>query len=213
MDKVCIIMKNKLSLFVFAAILSVSCTGGSMSRFAVERTAGIDGLHAPWDGLNDDTRFRCFADDGRFYFFYDVVDSTITISRDYKGERDVDFEDRVEIFFSAHNDMRRYYCAEIDPLARVMDYSAEFKARLDYSWNFKTLRAFGGLTETGYSVAGYVSLDELKQFGIDFNDFYMGIFRADFHSDGSVNWFSHVETDDESPYFHKPDMLFNAKIK
>ena len=43
--------------------------------------------------------------------------------------------------------------------------------------------------------------------------FYMGVFRADYRKDGSVNWYSAVITDDETADFHKPDMLFKAILK
>ncbi len=177
--------------------------------FLIGRAGEIDGLHAPWDGLDDNTSFRCFADSSFFYFLYEVEDSTMTFSDDFPEERVVDTEDRVEIFFSPGPDMERYYCAEIDPLGRVMDYSCEYYARMDYGWDFTTLSAAGWLTSGGYAVAGRISLDELKSLGIDPHaGFHMGIFRADFHPDGTVNWYSHVETDDTAPDFHRPEMLF-----
>ncbi|MCM1197948.1 MAG: hypothetical protein NC308_03580, partial [Clostridium sp.] len=61
---------------------------------------------------------------------------------------------------------------------------------------------------------GKISRKELYELGLKpGNIVYMGVFRADFRPDGSVNWYSHVETDDDSPFFHKPDMLFPAVLK
>ena len=55
--------------------------------FLIGRAGEIDGLHAPWDGLDDNTSFRCFADSSFFYFLYEVEDSTMTFSDDFPEER------------------------------------------------------------------------------------------------------------------------------
>ena len=208
--------RNKF--FIFAAVLgllSVSACRPTCqeSAFVIGGTSGIDALHAPWDGLEDVTRFRCFADDERFYFYYEVADSTLTLIDPFEGERTIDYEDRVEIFFSKDSVMTNYYCAEIDPLGRRMDYASSYKHPLDYEWDFKTMRQAGQLTDEGYMVAGSVAVCELMEYGVDLNGgFYLGVFRADFHKDGSVNWYSAVSSDDEYPDFHKPDMLFATKL-
>ena len=209
-------MRNKIAILsALMCMISMSACRNLCqdSAFVIGGTSGIDALHAPWDGLDDVTRFRCFADEERFYFYYEVMDSTLTLIDPYEGERTVDYEDRVEIFFSKDSLMTNYYCAEIDPLGRRMDYASSYKHPLDYEWDFKTMRQSGNLTDEGYMVTGSVSIEELKEYGVDLaGGFYMGVFRADFHADGSVNWYSAVETDDESPYFHKPDVLFLARI-
>ena len=54
---------------------------------------------------------------------------------------------------------------------------------------------------------------ELESMGVDVDGgFYMGVFRADYRKDLSVNWYSAVSSDDEYPDFHKPDMLFATKL-
>lgn len=173
----------------------------------------LKGFHAPWDGLDDDTEFKCNAAGKWFNFQFTVNDSTITLN-DVNCEDDINPEDRIEVFFCPDKTMKRYYCLEVDALGRVMDYAASFPAKLDYSWNFETLKVSGELTEGGYVVKGKVALDELRSLGVDVdNCFYMGVFRDDFRKDGSVNWYSYIPTDDEAPNFHKPDILFKAVIK
>ena len=169
-------------------------------------------FHAPWDGLDDETEFSCRCDGERLCFSYDVVDSTMTVFDEFPTERTVDDEDRVEIFFSCDSLMSSYWCAEIDPKARPMDYAVHFGQPFDYEWNFSTLQADARLTVRGYQVEGSVALSELRELGIRTDDFYLGVFRADFHPDGSVNWYSLVSTDDKTPYFHKPNVLFPASI-
>ncbi len=189
------------------------CASCSSNIFTVFPASGISGLHAPWDGLEDETVFHCFTAGSDFFFLYEVSDSTVTYVPDFKGESDVEVEDRVEIFFSPQQSMEKYYCAEIDPLGRVLDYEGRFCRHLDYGWNFRTLDIIGRLTPQGYMVAGKISVAELESIGVDVNGgFYMGVFRADYCQDLSVNWYSAVSSDDESPDFHKPDMLFATKF-
>lgn len=195
---------------------AVSCAGAATDggAFVVSPAAAIDGLHAPWDGLEDNTLFRCFADGESFYFSYEVPDPTPTYAENFDGEATVENEDRVEIFFSPKRSMDDYYCAEIDPLGRVLDYSGHYYRDIDYGWNFRSMRLLGQLTENGYIVAGKVSKAELRELGCDLEGgFWMGVFRADYRPDMSVNWYSAVSTDDISPDFHKPEVLFFTKIR
>ncbi|MCM1177906.1 MAG: hypothetical protein NC335_09195 [Bacteroides sp.] len=208
-------MKNSFAV-AFVALLPfmVSCGSVAGDVFAIGSAAGIDGLHAPWDGLDDETRFRAFCDEENLYFIYEVLDTTVTLTEGFSCEADVEPEDRVEIFLSPSPGMELYYCAEIDPLGRVLDYSCRYPSQMDYTWNFRTLEVFGHLVDGGYDVYGKISRKELYELGLKpGNIVYMGVFRADFRPDGSVNWYSHVETDDDSPFFHKPDMLFPAVLK
>ena len=216
-------LQSMIPIFMVPVLLPVmgaaafSCAdnaGGVDGTFTASPVTPIDGLHAPWDGLEDDTVFRCFSDEGSFMFFFEVTDSTLTCSEDFHGEATVELEDRVEIFFSPKPSMENYWCAEIDPLGRVLDYSGHYYRDIDYGWNFRSLRLIGQLTKNGYIVAGKVSKAELRELGCDLEGgFWMGVFRADYRSDLSVNWYSAVSTDDISPDFHKPDMLFFTKIR
>ena len=57
-------------------------------------------------------------------------------------------------------------------------------------------------------------INELLEMGMNLEKgFRMGVFRADFTPEGNVNWYSAVSSDDKSPDFHKPDMLFPAIMK
>ena len=203
-------------LFAVAATLAVltgACTDSKEKVFTVGEDSTIFGLHAPWDGLEDNTVFGCFAGEDYFYFYYDVIDPTVTLKEGFKEEKDVEPEDRVEIFFSPRPEMDIYYCAEIDPEGRVLDYSSKYYREMDYGWNFSTMDLFSKITEKGYLIAGRVSKEELRSLGLDLEGgFSMGVFRADFREDGTVNWYSAIPSDDKAPDFHKPDMLFRAKM-
>ena len=171
------------------------------------------GFHAPWDGLEDVTEFRCFATDSLFLFRFEVKDSTLALTGDFKGERDVEPEDRVELFFSHAGELDTYAGAEMDPAGRVLDYKCTFYRDFDYDWNFSTLECRQEIHPDGYSVAGSVTWSELSELGVNKDGgFLMGAFRADYRPDGEVNWYSLKLTDDRQADFHQPKVFFKARI-
>ena len=174
----------------------------------------VESLHAPWDSLDDRTVVRFFSTDSDVFFRYDVPDTSICAVADYVKEEDILPEDRVEVFFSPRKGMDIYYCAEIDPNGHALDYSAKYYRKMDYGWNFSSLKTITQTRADSYTVIAVFSKKELEKLGVDLSKgFYMGIFRADFRPDGSVNWYSLKGTDDKSPDFHKPAVLFKTIIK
>ena len=172
-----------------------------------------DSLFAPWDGLATPTRFCCHSTEERFYFNFEVEDSTLTVSEPCLTEDDILPEDRVELFFSQDSLMNQYYCAEMDAAARKLDNSGKFFRQLDFDWKFSTMELDTMWTSFGYRVGGSIALSELRELGMDLeNGFWLGVFQADFRKDGTVNWYSLVKTDDEKPDFHKPNVLFKCKM-
>lgn len=203
-------MKRILLLFCVTAIAA-----GCSNRGCPDIGHGFEshGLHAPWDGLSNDTRFTCHSTADRFFFNFEVVDSTLALTEPFIVESDLEPEDRVEIFFSPDLKMKEYHCAEIDPRGRMLDYKAHFYRDFDYSWNFSTMEIRTSILDWGYRVMGSISLEELRSLGIDTTKgFYMGVFQADFTPDGSVHWYSLIPTDDAEPDFHIPDVLFKCKM-
>lgn len=172
-----------------------------------------DSLHAPWHGKTDRTRFSCCSTAERLFFNFEVCDSTLVLSDNFNGERTVDDEDRVEIFFSRDKSLKHaYYCAEIDAAGHIMDYRAEHYRNFDFGWNFQSMEAEGAVTPWGYRVAGSVSRDELESLGIDLEGgFWLGIFRGDCIEPGSFEWYSYVPADVDEPDFHTPGVLFECK--
>lgn len=171
------------------------------------------GFSAPWDGKTSDVRFCCHSTAERFFFSFEVMDSTVTLTEPFVDERDVEPEDRVEIFFSPDRELKKgYHCAEIDPHGRIMDYSARYYRDFDYGWNFSTMEAEGAVLPWGYRVRGSVSRQELEELGIDLEKgFWMGAYMADFCQDGSVIWYSLVPDDVPSPDFHVPGVMFECR--
>ena len=93
----------------------------------------ITGFHAPWDGLDDETEFRCAATRDSLFFRFDVKDNTPFCEKTYNDEMDVVHEDRVEVFFSPVEGMKEtYYGAEVDFLGRILDYRQAFRLPVEF---------------------------------------------------------------------------------
>lgn len=209
-------MNRQLLCAALGIALLCSCNRCPEGTFRIgsDKESVISGLHAPWDSLEDDTHFSCLAGDSAFRFVFEVNDSTLTVNENPQAELDLLNDDRVEIFFSADSAMTCYYGAEMTPAGHTLDYKAKFYRDIDYAWNFSTLKLECEHTDMHYTVSGSIDLQELEAMGLNLKDgFYMGVFRADYRADGSVNWYSAVKSDDVSPDFHKPDMLFKAVIR
>ena len=180
-----------------------------------EAETSVKGFHAPWHGLPDDgtsLSFRYSSDSVHFRF--EVAESSFCVQEDFPQERVVDGEDRVELFFSPTRDMSKpYYCIEIDPLGRPMDYKAVYYRDMDFGWNFPGVRISSSLRDGAYSVEAVFAKSALAALGLDLeNGFWIGAFRADFRQDGTVDWYSLRPTGDREADFHKPDILIPCHI-
>ena len=60
----------------------------------------------PWDTICICTFLSMVYDTHFLYFFFDVKDNEIVLISDFSGERDIELEDRVELFFSIDPDMQ-----------------------------------------------------------------------------------------------------------
>ncbi|MCE2616136.1 MAG: sugar-binding protein [Phocaeicola sp.] len=171
-------------------------------------------LYAPWDGLSDNSTFKCFFSSDYFYFRFEVKDDTPTLCSDYRNELNVSNEDRVEIFFSPDKNMTQtYYGAEMDPNGNTLDYSCNYYRKFNYDWNFNTLDLKTQKDADAYVLIGRIEIKELEKLGVNLNAFYMGVFRADYYGREQVHWYSAQKTDDKEADFHKPNVLFEAKKK
>ena len=176
--------------------------------------AAVRGFHAPWHGLpDDDTSLTYYATADSLFFLYEVREQSLCLTPGFSNERDVEPEDRVELFFSSTPDMSQpYYCTEIDPCGRPMDYKAIYYRDFDFGWNFSGMRVSSKMEDGSYSVEAVFSRKKLEELGMDLEKgFWLGAFRADFRTDGTVDWYSLRPTDDREADFHKPDILIPCR--
>ena len=174
-------------------------------------------LIAPWNGAaKDRTRFSVCHDKKNFYFLYEVADTTIIYNNE-KTEASVGSSDRIEFFFSKDPAMSDYYCAEIDPCGKVMDYHAKFYRQFDFDWNFKGLKLGTHTGKDTYIVEGSIPLKSLEEIGVISPDgeIRFGVYRADYYGsqEEQVIWSSWIIPDAANPDFHIPSSLGVLKLR
>jgi len=180
------------------------------------------------------TDFRALCDDDSFYFAFRVVDADLFVLDDLPEEGYAVFEDRVEIYFSRDDQMQKYYCIEMDPHGRIMDYSGSYYRQFDLNWRCPGLETQGAILDNGYTVEGRIPLTTFVDLGFPTlrpgTRIRFGLFRAEFSHDRSgrpvgqkdsihnlgrrINgpppleaWMSWIDPNVTLPDFHVPSAL------
>lgn len=144
----------------------------------------------PWEERPaPSTDFRALCDNDYFYFAFRVIDADLFVLADLPEEGYAVFEDRVEIYFSRDDQMQNYYCIEIDPHGRTMDYSGAYYRKLDLDWHCPGLETQGVIFDQGYTVEGRIPLTTFVNLGFPAfrpdTKIRFGLFRAEFSHDRS----------------------------
>ena len=209
-------MNDRFHLPVLAVALALAVgVTGCATRDADSAEMTIRGFNTCSAGSpqkllgKDETVFACSIRDGRFRFRFDVVDADVCVATKVKHPLDLADGDRVEVYFVPDAKMEKgYRCAEIDASGRVLSYSVDEKKKFDWFWKFATLEIEAKRTADGYMVAGSVSVDELKSFGIDPASFHLGVFRAEMSAPGKTAKWCSVAPLVLPAHFHQSAMLF-----
>jgi len=189
----------------------------------------------PWRARTaPDTHFRALCDEDYFYFAFRVTDPDLFVLDDLPEEGYAVFEDRVEIYFARDDQMQTYYCLEIDPHGRTMDYSGAYYRQLDLNWHCPGLETRGDIAGPGYTVEGRIPLTTFVDLGFPALrpgvKIRFGLFRAEFSHDRSGKpveqkdsvhnlgrridgpppleaWMSWIDPNVTAPDFHVPSAL------
>lgn len=156
------------------------------------------------------TEFSVYVDNDHlnFKFMATINDPYIYVKNNHKLE--VRYSERVEIFFRSNEKMKPYYCLEMDPHGRVLDYKANFYRVFDRDWEWpEPLFIRVNETEIGYELEGKISLKTLRNLKVLEGDrLEIGLFRGYCENTGSdkpeIKWISWVDSKTESPDFHVP---------
>ncbi|MBP8793372.1 MAG: endoxylanase, partial [Lutibacter sp.] len=117
--------------------------------------------------------------------------------------------DRVELFFRTDANLDPYYCLEIDPTPRIMDFKAYPNKNFDFNWNWpkNDIIVKSDIENNFFVVEGAITLASLKKINLlKDNKIETGIFRAKYNKqDNSTfepTWISWVNPQTETPNFH-----------
>ena len=170
----------------------------------------------PWGAVCNATELCIEQDKDFLYFFFDAKSEEIVLVSDFSNKRDIELEDRVELYFSKAPDMHDYYCFEIDAMGRILSYRAHYYRQFDYSWEPPfDLKVVAQISPDGYSVKGRIPMDFLKDF-VHENYIYFGAYRADFSKKGDTlieNWQTWKDPKTAYPDFHVPASLGKLTIE
>ena len=206
--------ENQKAVFTMTRQTAEPDTGSIITAAVWDKVPIHKSFCAPWtDNKQDETEFQCYLSPHYFYFKFQVPDQTITLHEPFLKKLDVCDEDRAEIFLSATSGMEIYYSMEIDPKGRALDYVTNYYRQYDYDWNFCTLQIETVVEDSRYIVAGRLSTAEMLQLGIPLDNFYMGVFRADFDGPKNVVWYSLLRVEREKADFHIPEMLYRVSVE
>jgi chondroitin AC lyase len=176
------------------------------------RSTALKDFIFPWDDSTPPvTIFRALYNSNTLYISYTAVDQNLVIKDSLQNESDIAYEDRVELFLSKDTTMKEYFCFEIDPSGRVLDYKASYYRIFDDKWNVSGIQVASGINSESYQIEAAIPLNSIAEMGIDISkDFYVGLYRADFENLTSgikENWLSWVNPEVSKPDFHIPETL------
>jgi len=187
---------------------------GIIDEPAWQKAKTISNFILPWEKVKaQPTKFKALYDNRKFFFSFSVVDTEIVLLDSIKTEEDLIYEDRVEIYFAFDNKLDKpYYCAEIDPKGRLLDYRTTFPRQFDFAIDWGKIETAAVITDSGYTVEAAVSLDNMKKLGykiIGSNTVLnVAVFRADFEKteNDSIteHWQAWINPNVPEPDYHVP---------
>ena len=132
---------------------------------------------------------RAVGDETHIYFTFRVRDDDIVAMERLRDEEDGVFEDRIEMYFGRDEQMKDYYCLEVDSRGRVFDYRASYPRRFDSKWNCAGLEARSAALPQGYEVEGRIPIETFSALGFPVLRpgvrIRCGLYRAEFSHDRS----------------------------
>ena len=167
---------------------------------------------SPWDAEKPlKIEFKALWDNVNLFFCFTVFDSEVHVDKKDDSIDSIGNSDRVELFFRPDASLNPYYCLEIDPSPRVMDFIAYPDRNFNFDWNWpkEDLVVKSFIKDSSFTVEGAISIESLKRFDlIKDNKIETGIFRAKYAKKDGVNyeptWISWVNPNTETPNFHTP---------
>ncbi len=156
------------------------------------------------------TKAWLFWSEDRLVCAFKCVDATPAWEPPKDDERDVDGQDRCELFLWTGNARDPYYCIEAAPGGAVHDYQARFYRKFDDAWSAggeAVCRA--ALTPDGYTVEIVLPKEAVEAMGLKLESgtrFRAGLFRADFDKYlGQPTWITWIDRGLAPADFHVPE--------
>ena len=175
-----------------------------------QNAINLTGFCSPWENIERAlTTFKALWDGEHLFFCFNILDNSIHIDKTDNSYNSINVSDRVELFFRTDTSLNPYYCLEIDPTPRIMDFKAHPNNNFDFDWNWpqEDLIVKSNINDKGFSVEGKISIVSLKRLNLIHEDkIETGIFRAKYYEVGQALrkpiWLTWVDPKTETPNFH-----------
>lgn len=155
--------------------------------------------------------FKSLWNNTYLFFCFKVYDSEVYVDKTDDTSASIGNSDRVELFFRTDAKLNPYYCLEIDPTPRIMDFKAYPNKKFNFDWNWpqKDILVKSHKENDYFIVEGQITLASLDEFNlIKNNKIETGIFRAKFSQQEDLSfeptWISWVNPNTDTPNFHTP---------
>lgn len=170
----------------------------------------INDFISPWDASEQGKiELRALWDLDNIYFCYKVFDNNVHIVSKDDSIDSINDSDRIEIFFRRDETLNPYYCLEIDPTPRIMDFIAYPNKKFDFDWNWpeNDLIVKSVIKENYFVVEIAITIQSLEKFNlIKNNAIEAGLYRAKYKKQENKQfeptWISWVNPNTATPNFH-----------
>lgn len=183
-----------------------------LSNSLWDKANTLSDFKSPWDAEEiSKIEFRALHNSDKLFFNFKVFDTKRHIIKKDNSNASINDSDRVELFFRSDSFMSPYYCLEIDPTPRIMDFKALPNKQFDFDWNWPAgeIEVKSEIFDKCFIVEGSISFASLKKLGLlKKNTIETGIFRAKYNQvengEFEPTWITWVDPKTAEPNFHTP---------
>lgn len=177
-----------------------------------EKASVLEDFISAWDTKPvKKIEFKSLWNSTYLFFSFKVYGEEVYIDKTDNTINSIGNSDRVELFFRTDKQLNPYYCLEIDPTPRIMDFKAYPNKNFDFDWNWpkKDITVKSYIAEDYFIVEGKISIASLKKLNLlSRNKIEAGIFRAKYNQQEDASfkptWISWVNPNTATPNFHTP---------
>lgn len=168
---------------------------------------------SPWDNKPiKKIEFKACHNSKNIFFRFKVDDNNIYIDPSKNSLESINNSDRVELFFRSDANLNPYYCLEIDPNSRIMDFKAYPNKKFDFNWNWSPdcIEVKSNKNTNFFTVEITISILFLEKIALLKGSFLeTGIYRAKYNKrDNNTyypTWITWVDPKTATPNFHTPE--------
>ncbi len=192
---------------------------GNLNEACYQQIAPLEAFVMANDNSREvpSTKAWVFWSDSGLSFAFECVDDTPARTAPTSNEREVNGQDRVELFLWNGDPTAEYYCIEVASSGAVHDYKARFYREFDHSWapaggwSYQVTR-----TDDGYVLEANLPKAAIEAMGGSLaagETTRIGLFRADFDTlNGEPSWITWIDYGGE-PDFHVADSFGSVQYQ